>query len=179
MPSKKKKKQPSLKSASGAGFTFEDKVAAVFLCEMLTGVHSLGTALGIIQKLERQAGDWEPFGDLLLEVPNSDGELVRCGCSVKSNRQISANGCNEELCAGLWETMAKETVFAADSDFLVIMCASLSAGVADHLNSLCLQARAIDATRLDRKIVHANVRKIYDSFRDRKNAGADGLPGRS
>jgi len=160
---KKKDEQPSLKSASGAGFTFEDKVAAVLLCEMLTGVLSLGTIFGIIQKLERQAGDWEPFGDLLLKVPNSEGALVNCGGSVKSNRQISVNGCNEELCAGLWKTMAKP-VFAAESDFLFIACAPLSPAVSDHLNRLCRQAGQIEPARLDEKVVHANIRKIYNSF---------------
>jgi hypothetical protein len=111
MPPKKKTKQPSLKSASGAGFTFEDKAAAMLLSEMLTGVHSLGAEFGVIQKLERQAGDWEPFGDLLLDVPNSDGKLIRCGGSVKSNRLVNANGCDSELCTGMWGTMAK-SVFA-------------------------------------------------------------------
>ena len=75
MPSEKRA-TPSLKSASGAGFTFEDKTAALLLCEMLTAQRSLGEEYGIVQQLERQAVDWEPFGDLLLYVPNSAGTLV-------------------------------------------------------------------------------------------------------
>lgn len=176
MPSNKNNKHPSLKSASGAGFTFEDKAAAVLLCEMLTAVHSLGTEFGIIQRLERQASDWEPFGDLLLDVPNTDGKLIRCGGSVKSNRLVNANGCDSELCAGMWATMTK-SVFASESDFLLLISAPLSATVTDHLSSLCRQASSIDAERLDQKIVHANVRKIYESFRKVGDTTAKGLPG--
>ncbi len=143
---------------------------------MLAGVHSLGTKFGIIQRLERQAGDWEPFGDLLLEIPNSEGTLIRCGGSVKSNRLVNTNGCNSELCAGMWATMAK-AVFAPESDFLLLLSAPLSAKVADHLSSLHQQASSIDAERLDQKIVHANLRKIYESFRKVGDATKKGLPG--
>jgi transcriptional regulator with XRE-family HTH domain len=179
-PARKRKENepPSLKSASGAGFSFEDKVAATLLCEMLAGIPSLGTTLGIVQRLERQAGDWEPFGDLLLELSNSAGDPVKCGVSVKSNRQITANGFNRELCSGLWTTMDKPT-FASDRDFLSLLGAALSPAVTDHLNSLILQARSIDAERLDEKVVHAGVRKIYQSFRNPTNTAPDGLPGRA
>jgi hypothetical protein len=106
---------PPLKSASGAGFTFEDKVAAILFCEMLAGKLSLGTGLGVIERIERQAGDWEPFGDILVTVKNLEGKTARCGCSVKSNRPITAAGCSAELCQNLWNVMAK-SVFARDVD---------------------------------------------------------------
>ena len=60
---------PNLKSASGSGFSFEDKVTALLFGEMLAGKSSLGPNWGVIERVERQAGDWEPFGDLLLIVP--------------------------------------------------------------------------------------------------------------
>jgi hypothetical protein len=102
---------PSLKSASGAGFTFEDKVAAFLLCEMLAGRGSLGNRFGVIEKLERQVVDWEPFGDLRLTVQNNAGKLVKCGGSVKSNRQINSNGCTLDLCGGLWATMGEDCFY--------------------------------------------------------------------
>ena len=39
-------KSSTLKSASGAGFTFEDKAVALLFCEMLTGKSSLGAESG-------------------------------------------------------------------------------------------------------------------------------------
>ena len=165
MTAKKTNKQPSLKSASGAGFTYEDKTAALLLCEMLAGVRSLGITLGVIQKLERQAGDWEPFGDVLITAPNQYGELCKIGGSVKSNRQISTNGAAAEFCAGIWTVMSKQA-FAPGRGALALYSAPLSADVSDQLNALCRQARELEPERLDKKIVHEKTRKIYDSFRD-------------
>jgi hypothetical protein len=106
---------PSLKSASGAGFSFEDKVTAALLAEMLVGQRSLGDQFGITERIEGQAGDWEPFGDLLLTAPNQTGDVCKIGASIKSNRQITTGGCNEKFCAGLWATISRN-VFAADRD---------------------------------------------------------------
>lgn len=167
---------PSLKSASGAGFTFEDKVAAFLLCEMLAGRGSLGSWFGVTEKLERQAVDWEPFGDLRLTVLNGVGKLVKCGGSVKSNRQVSSNGCTDDLCAGLWVTMEK-TVFVRGEDVLALFCSPLSQDVHQHLHSLCNQAIESDPARLDQKVVHAEPRKIYDSFRNPNDTSEAGLPG--
>jgi hypothetical protein len=167
---------PSLKSASGAGFSFEDKTAALLLCEMLAGQLSLGERFGIIQQVERQAGDWEPFGDLLLTVPNSAGILVKCGGSVKSNRRINANGCDEELRDGLWSATS-ETVFAPDNDTLALFSAPLSPTVRERVHTLCRQAREMDPNRLDEKVIHGGIRRIYESFRHQSLAGVQGLPG--
>lgn len=169
---------PTLKSASGSGFSFEDKVAAFLFCEMLAGKSSLGTEWRIIERIERQAPDWEPFGDLLLTVPNRDGELAKCGCSVKSNRQINSNGCDSDLCAGLWGVVAKPT-FDRSLNMLGLFCAELSNDVSRLLNQFCKQAREEDdAHRLDTKITHAKHRKIYESFQNPTNKGDDGLPRR-
>ena len=169
-------KVPTLKEASGSGFTFEDKVTALLYCEMLAGKSSLGIEWRIIERIERQAQDWEPFGDLLLTVPNRDGKLVKCGCSVKSNRQINTNGCASELCAGLWSVIAKPA-FDRSADRLGLFCAELSNDVSSLLNQFCKQAREEeDARRLDTKITHAKHRKIYASFQNPTNNEDAGLP---
>jgi hypothetical protein len=169
-------KVPTLKSASGAGFTFEDKVAALFFCEMLTGKPSLGADLGIIDRIERQAGDWEPFGDILLTVPNADGKHVKCGCSVKSNRQITANGCDAEMCGSLWNVIAKP-VFNLEADAIGLFCAELSKNVSQPLNELCQQARnENNPRRFDSKISDKKHRKIYASFASISISGEKGLP---
>ena len=174
--SRKGAKAPSLKSASGAGFTFEDKVAALLFCEMLTGKPSLGADWGIIDRIERQAGDWEPFGDLLLTVPNSDGKIVKCGCSVKSNRQITASGCDTEMRDNLWNVVAKP-VFNLESDALGLFCAELSKNVSQPLNELCQQARNEDTPRrFDAKISDKKHKKIYSSFASTCISGEKGLP---
>jgi hypothetical protein len=176
--SKKRRKgtPPSLKSASGAGFSFEDKVAAYLFCEMLAGQSSLGPSWGPTERIERQANDWEPFGDLLLITKNSVGQSAKSGCSVKSNRQFNANGCSDELRDAFWAAASKP-VFNEQTDCVGVFCAELSNEVSPVLNQLCRQAREEDrAERLDEKIKDAKHRKIYESFRHKTDTGPSGLP---
>jgi len=139
------KSKPSLKSASGAGFSFEDKVAASLMAEMLAGQPSLGNDYGVVTRIERQANDWEPFGDIVVTAPTDSGESCKIGGSVKSNRQISANGVTAEFCAGIWTAMDKEA-FAPGRSALALYSAPLSADVSDQLNALCHQARELEKT---------------------------------
>jgi hypothetical protein len=172
----KVRQEPPLKSASGAGFTFEDKVAALLFCEMLAGKLSLGTGLGLIERIERQAGDWEPFGDILITVKNLEGKTAKCGCSVKSNRPIATNGCSTELRQNLWSVIAKP-VFALNVDRLGLFCADLPNSVNQPLNQLCAQAREEDnPRRLDEKITDKKHRKIYDSFASPTLSSDGGFP---
>ena len=169
-------KTPSLKSASGSGFSFEDKVAAGLMAEILAGQRSLGSDYGVATRIERQANDWEPFGDILVTAPNASGEPCKIGGSVKSNRQINTNGADAEFCAGIWTAINKEA-FVAGRSALALYSAPLSADVSDRLNQLCCQARNLEPERLDEKIVHKEPRKIYESFRNLAVAGDRGLPG--
>ena len=169
-------KTPNLKSGSGAGFFFEDQVTAVLFCEMMLGVGSLGTNLKITERVERQASDWEPFGDLLVTVRDTESKLISCGCSVKSNRQITSNGCSTELSNALWQVFSS-SYFTDDCDLLGLFCATLSKKNSDLLNSLCKQAREIDPEGLDRKLTHANILAIYNSFKNASDNSTAGLPG--
>ena len=167
---------PNLKSASGVGFSFEDKVAAFLCCEMLSGKSSLGAKWGIVERIERQAADWGPFDDLLLTVPNQEGKLAKCCCSIKSNRQFNTNGCSAELRDGVWAVLAKP-VFDQKLDSLGLFCAELSNDVSPILNQLCRQAGEEERPlRLDEKITDRKHRKIYDSFRHPTDKGDTGLP---
>jgi hypothetical protein len=170
------KKPPSLKSASGAGFSFEDKVAATLMAEMLAARHSLGSDYGVAARIERQANDWEPFGDILVTAGNYCGEACDIGGSVKSNRQVTANGVTAEFAQGIWAALNKK-VIPAGRGALSLYSAPLSPDVFDQLNSLCRQARELEPERLDQKIVHEKARKIYESFADGAVGDATKLPG--
>src|SRR5438477_12301729 len=123
-------KTGTLKSASGAGFSFEDKVASALMAEMLAGQRSLGRQYDVATGIERQANDWEPFGDIVVAAPNEHGEFCKIGGSVKSNRQITANGANADFCAGIWTAIRKET-FVTGRSALALYSAPLSADVFD------------------------------------------------
>jgi hypothetical protein len=167
---------PVLKSGSGAGFTFEDKVAATLAIEMMAGIKSLGTDWEPLTRIERQAADWEPYGDLLLATSDRNGNTVSCGVSVKSNRHVTANGVDADTSQGLWTVIGK-TGFRPDVDLLGLFCAELAKKTSDLLHSLCQQARELSPTRLQKKIPQANLRKIRDSFRGPASATEAGRPG--
>ena len=133
---------PSLKSASGGGYTYEDKVAGTLLCEMLASRPSFAANLGSTQRLERQANDWEPFGDLLLTVADGSGLQRKIGCSVKSDRKINKNGCTTGFAKDAWKAVDLP-VNQPEVDQLALLSAPISRQVCDRVNSLCNQAREI------------------------------------
>jgi hypothetical protein len=166
---------PSLKSASGAGFSFEDNVTARLFVEMLVGQSSLAEP-SVISRLERQASDWEPFGDLLLTLTSAEFGETTCGVSIKSNRPINTQGCDAAICAGLWDVLHRREPDDTNCS-LALFCSRLPPGVSDHVHALCQRARTIEPTRLDEKVVHGGIRKIYDSFRFAQGSGDTSLPG--
>jgi hypothetical protein len=154
-------KRTNLKAASGTGFDFEDQVSAFLMCEMLQGKQSLLPSLGPIEALERQAGDVEPFGDLLLVAPGDNGIKLKCACSVKSNQPVTTNGCKPEMKADLW------TLGRSEPELLFgLFTAPLASTPRRYLNLLCQQARSTPPERLDKKIINTGERKVYDSFAD-------------
>lgn len=165
-----KKVEPSLKSTSGAGFSFEDQVGAALMAEMLAGRHSLGLEYGTAMRIERQASDWEPFGDILVTAANTQGQACEIGGSVKSNRQITAGGVSIEFREGLWTALNNKVVPAARGA-LVLYSAPLSPAVFDQVNSLCRQARELEPQpprRQNRPSKHtANLRLVLSGRRRR------------
>lgn len=148
------------------------------MSEMLVGCTSLGDGYAVIERLERQAGDWEPFGDLLLTARTTTGTVGRCGVSVKSNRQVNSAGCEPELCAGAWAVLGDVGRFDTERDALALFGAKLAGAVGQQMADLCRRARENDPDRLDEKVVHKAQRKIYQSFRQPNTTDKSGLPGR-
>ena len=173
---KTKKPSPaSLKSRSGAGFSFEDKVAAVLMAEMLGGVASLGRGWSGLDSVERQAPDWEPFGDLLLTARDTNGASVRCGGSVKSNRPITTKGASGELRTAVWTALGLPSM-RHGTDAIALFTADLNHAAAGVLESVSRQARHVPAERLRQKITAENERTMLDSFRGLRKAPHSGAP---
>ncbi len=166
----------SLKSRSGAGFGFEDKVAATLMTDMLGGIASLGRDWTQLETIERQAPDWEPFGDLLLTVWDKTGAEVKCGCSVKSNRPITAKGAGIDLRHALWTALALPA-FRPSTDALALFSADLGQAATDVFESVCRQARHVPAERLRQKVIGQNERTMLNSFRGPRSALKSGAPG--
>src|SRR5262245_24349411 len=86
------KKEAAVGLTGGAGFRYEDHVAARFLIDMLAGTNALGADFGRVVRVDWQARDlgWL-LDDLALTFAGAEGERA-AGCSCKRHRQVTAGG---------------------------------------------------------------------------------------
>jgi hypothetical protein len=86
-------KKTPVQLSGGAGFDFEDAIAARFLLSMLRGEAVFGAEQGTSMQLDFQTGEsgWL-LDDLLLASVNQQGTLGRVAISVKTAKQITSTG---------------------------------------------------------------------------------------
>ena len=92
----------TLRSTSGAGFEFEDLIAAWQLVKALSGEQMPGVR-GVATKLQAQVATlgWR-FDDLLL-TGEAKGEPRRLAISAKGNQQVTASGLPSGFVTQAWE----------------------------------------------------------------------------
>jgi hypothetical protein len=97
------KKQAPTKLTGGAGFNFEDDVAARFLLDMLAGIASFGVEYGQIVQVDWQVrdADWL-LEDLALTLQSAVGRRT-AALSIKSDRQITEAGFPDDFVQAVWE----------------------------------------------------------------------------
>jgi len=96
-----KKKAPA-KLTSGAGFRYEDYIAARFLLDLLAGTNSLGSDFGRVTRVDWQARDAGWLADDLgisFKLPSRDRAA---GLSIKSDRQVTKSDFPEEFVEICW-----------------------------------------------------------------------------
>lgn len=93
----------STKPTGGGGYTFADKVAAAFLAQMLKRAFPLEIGFGPIGGLHFETRESGHTLDDLLLILRQGEETTRCAVSVKSNRQLTNTGFNQEFVADAWE----------------------------------------------------------------------------
>ena len=108
MPAKKNAGTASLtRSTAGAGFDFEDHVAAWLLLKVLTGQPLPGIE-GSGTQLQMQV---EPLGwiidDILLTAIVSANDTRRLAISCKSSRQVTASGLPADFVERCWRQWSK------------------------------------------------------------------------
>jgi hypothetical protein len=97
------KEAATTKATGGGDYTFADKVAAVFLAEMLRRKFPLEPNLGTITGLHFETRDAGNVLDDLQLVLKRGSDETRCAVSVKSNRQLTKLGFNSEFVQDAWE----------------------------------------------------------------------------
>lgn len=154
---------PSLKSTSGAGYTFEDEVAAVFLVEMLTEKPSLMHKWGVATKLQRQAQQFAPHDDILLTFLDHGAPFV-CAVSVKSGLACSQSGLTPDTVRSAWQVLGAPA-FDRQTDKIAIASQPINADTSQRVHDLLKRSCQLDPTDLEQSLRGEDERRTHDTFR--------------
>lgn len=96
----------------GAGFTFEDIVAARYLAALICGTTAPGLASRVVNRVAQQQADFgEPLDDVVVDaVSLADGSMMRVSLQVKRSLTISSAVSNvdfREVVQRSWLTLQK------------------------------------------------------------------------
>jgi hypothetical protein len=83
----------------GAGFTYEDAVAAHYLAEMLGGTTATALDARIVLRVSQQQSDFgEPLDDVIVDaVCLADGSVMRLSLQLKRSLTISGAETNSDF----------------------------------------------------------------------------------
>src|SRR5579884_3361221 len=96
-------KKAPVKVTGGAGYRFEDYVAARLMIDMLLQLNSFGTQeLGPIVRLDWQARDQGWLADDLAVTSQNQSKLHVVGVSVKSGHRVTESGFPTDFVALAW-----------------------------------------------------------------------------
>lgn len=155
------------KQTSGAGFGFEDKVAAQYAIALLEGSAPLMPRPGSLRKIEFQKRvDGYFLDDLVLTLEDQAGTW-QCSLSVKSNVQFGATSAPMEFVVALWETYLHEETswFNPARDLMGLITAPLpDPAKTSLLQDLLPKAHRQEPQLLDDRLLSADpLRKPYVS----------------
>ena len=129
----------------GAGFTFEDNVAAVYAVALLCETTGPGVPGRIVRRLMLQQGSLEhPLDDIVIVADGSDGVVLQASLQVKRSLVISAAPSNEpfrETVQRAYATIMRVT-FQRDIDRVGAVTGEIADGSKRSFETLCEWARS-------------------------------------
>lgn len=134
----------------GAGFTYEDAVAAKYLAAMLAGTTGPALDAGVVLRVAQQQADFgEPLDDVIVDASAlADGTSMRLSLQVKRSLTVSAAATNadfREVIQRSWATLQKSD-FREHVDRVGAAVGTISEDTFRALTAVCEWARASDAT---------------------------------
>ena len=173
MPAKKNAGNASLtRSTAGAGFDFEDHVAAWLLLKVLTGQPLPGIE-GSGTQLQMQV---EPLGwvidDILLTAIVSANDPRRLAISCKSNQQVTASGLPADFAVRCWRQWSKtdDNPMIPHKDKLMLATRGRHNAFMATWTDLKDAARSFDSELALRRMTGtAKHRKVFQSLKDPAN----------
>jgi hypothetical protein len=174
------KKKTATKATGGGGYTFADKVAAGFLARMLKRKFPLEPDLGVITELHFETRDvGHVLDDLWLRLKRGASE-TRCSISVKSNRQLTKSGFNNEFVQDAWAEWRGENGLTFDpaNDILALVVGVIDEPTLHEWQELQKQGSSTTPDRLTARLRNegqssAPQRAIFGGLRKLPGGDAD------
>ena len=145
------KRKAPVPLTGGAGFRYENPMAARFLIDLLAGTNSLGADFGKIKRIDWQARDsgWLA-DDLVVSCKHPEGD--RCaGISIKSDQQVTRNGFPAEFVEIAWRqwlAAGTERKLHEGRDAVVLITGSLTDEIEGAWSTLLREALETTAERM-------------------------------
>lgn len=166
-PKKKRRTVATTRSTGGAGFAFEDLVAADLLSKMLLDqpVDGIG-APGVALLSQAAAAGWQ-IDDLVCIGRGPGSAEHRLALSCKSNVQVTASGWPEDFAKAAWALWRKQDPFNRATDAVALVTRGRNVAfdrVWSDLKQWCVGAEpGLALARIDASLTH---RRVFDSIRD-------------
>jgi hypothetical protein len=136
-------KKAPVQVTGGAGFRYENPVAARLLLDLLGGTNALGVDFGRVSRVDWQARDsgWLA-DDLAVSCKHSSGDRT-AGVSIKSSQQVTRAGFPQDFVKIVWaQWLGFKTVrkLRDNNDAIVLVTGSLAHDVQDAWSNLLFEA---------------------------------------
>jgi hypothetical protein len=138
-------KKAPVELTGGAGFGFEDQIAARLLLDMLAGQFPLGVAFGRVVRLHWQAHEMGWLFDDLVGEFEANGERRSAGFSIKSDRQITSNGFPKGFVELAWAQVLGEDgahALGLKTDAIVLVVGQIANAVDEAWSKLLRESLA-------------------------------------
>lgn len=134
----------------GAGFTYEDAVAAQYLAAMVAGTTAAALDARVVQRVAQQQADFgEPLDDVIVDAASlADSTVMRLSLQVKRSLTISDAATNSdfrEVIQRSWQTLQKPD-FREHVDRVGAVTGSVAEETSRAFATVCEWARASDTT---------------------------------
>lgn len=132
----------------GAGFTFEDAVAAYYLIGLVAGTTATGLVSRVVVGVAQQQADFgEPLDDVIVDaVSQAERTIMRLSLQVKRELTISGAASNSdfrEVIHRSWQTLQKPD-FRVHVDKVGAVTGSVTEDAFRNFTTVCEWARASD-----------------------------------
>ncbi|SPV19716.1 NACHT domain [Burkholderia cepacia] len=132
----------------GAGFTYEDAVAAYYLVALVGSTTAAGLASRVVERVAQQQADFgEPLDDIIVDaIGQADGTAMRMSLQVKRELTISSASSNSdfrEVIQRSWQTLQKPD-FREHVDRVGAIIGSVAEETFRSFTTVCEWARASD-----------------------------------